>query len=51
MYTEYECMSEELWDLENEEKTSVTDDFLDSFRLQTNYLEEQIEHWLQGEEQ
>ena len=51
MYTEYECMSEELWDLENEEKTSVTDDFLDSFGLQTNYLEEQIEHWLQGEEQ
>lgn len=50
MYTEYESMSEELWDMECQEESSVTDDFLESFRLQTNYLEEQIENWLQREE-
>lgn len=50
MYTEYESMSEDLWDMECQEESSVTDDFLESFRLQTNYLEEQIENWLQREE-
>lgn len=50
MYSEYESMSEELWEMQNEEKSIVTDDFLESFRLQTNYLEEQIEMYLQEED-
>lgn len=48
IYTEYTNMSEELWDLENSDAdfVSVTDDFLNSIKLQTSYLEDEIEDWL-----
>lgn len=46
VYSEYTTMSEELWDLENSEEVSVTDDFLNSMKLQTSYLEDEIEDWL-----
>ena len=46
VYSEYTAMSEELWDLENSEEISVTDDFLNCIKLQTDYLEEEIQHWL-----
>lgn len=50
IFTEYESMSEELWDMETTPESTVTDDFIDSFRLQTDYLEEQIEKWLHKDE-
>ena len=50
MFTEYEFMSNELWDLENTESTDVADDFLESYRVQTHYLEDQIEQWLLNKE-
>lgn len=46
IYSEYETMSEELWILENSENIPVTDDFLNSIKLQTTYLEEEIHDWL-----
>lgn len=48
IYTEYTAMSDELWNLENSdaELISVTDDFLNSIKLQTSYLEDEIEDWL-----
>ena len=46
VYSEYTTMSKELWDYENSEEISVTDDFLNSIKLQTDYLEEEIQHWL-----
>lgn len=47
IYSEYELMSDELWDLESSESTeSVPDDFINAIKLQTSYLEEEIEDWL-----
>ena len=46
IYSEYTTMSEELWNLENSEEISVTDDFLNSIQLQTSYLEDEIHDWL-----
>lgn len=50
VYSEYTTMSEELWNLENSEEISVTDDFLNSIKLQTSYLEDEIEDWLIDDE-
>lgn len=50
VYTEYELMSEELWNLESAEGPAVTDDFLNSVKLQTSYLEDEIEDWLHAAE-
>jgi hypothetical protein len=36
--------------LENTESTDVADDFLESYRVQTHYLEDQIEQWLLNKE-
>ena len=46
VYSEYENMSDDLWDLENSERKDVPDDFLDAMILQTSYLEDEIEDWL-----
>lgn len=46
IYSEYETMSEELWDLENSEGESIPDDFINAIKLQTSYLEDEIEDWL-----
>jgi uncharacterized protein YdcH (DUF465 family) len=50
VYREYEIMSDELWNLETSQEISVSDDFLDAINAQTNYLEEEINGWLQSEE-
>lgn len=47
IYSEYELMSDELWNLESSDSTeSIPDDFFDAIKLQTNYLEDEIEDWL-----
>lgn len=46
IYSEYELMSDELWDLENSDITNIPDDFLNAVKLQTEYLEEEIDDWL-----
>ena len=46
VYTEYETMSDELWNLENTDVTNIPDDFIDAMKLQTEYLEEEIGDWL-----
>ncbi|MEN2436056.1 hypothetical protein AAH994_11620 [Weeksellaceae bacterium A-14] len=46
IYSEYEIMSEELWNLENAEGPSVPDDFINAIQLQTSYLEDEISDWL-----
>ena len=51
VYREYEIMSDELWTLENSSELSVPDDFLNAVNTQTNYLEKEIEGWLQSEEE
>ncbi|MCX8525971.1 hypothetical protein OF897_18820 [Chryseobacterium formosus] len=46
VYSEYENMSDELWNLENSNDTPVPDDFINAMMVQTSYLEEEIEDWL-----
>ncbi|WP_288245106.1 hypothetical protein [uncultured Chryseobacterium sp.] len=46
VYSEYENMSEELWNLENSDDKPVPDDFINAMILQTSYLEDEIEDWL-----
>ncbi len=46
VYSEYENMSEELWNLENSDDKPVPDDFINAMILQTSYLENEIEDWL-----
>ncbi|UOE37808.1 MULTISPECIES: hypothetical protein [Chryseobacterium] len=46
VYSEYENISDDIWNLENSEGNSVTDDFLEAINLQASYLEEEINDWL-----
>lgn len=47
IYSEYELMSDELWDMEsNETAESIPDDFINAIKLQTSYLEDEIQDWL-----
>ncbi|MCI3937723.1 hypothetical protein MQX03_10950 [Chryseobacterium aahli] len=46
VYSEYENMSDELWNLENKEGEPIPDDFINAMVMQTSYLEEEIEDWL-----
>ncbi|WP_294304334.1 hypothetical protein [uncultured Chryseobacterium sp.] len=46
VYSEYENMSNELWNLESSSSEPVPDDFINAMILQTSYLEEEIEDWL-----
>lgn len=46
VYSEYENMSDELWNLENKEGDPIPDDFISAMVMQTSYLEEEIEDWL-----
>ncbi|AKK72996.1 hypothetical protein [Chryseobacterium gallinarum] len=46
VYSEYENMSDELWNLENSNGEPVPDDFINAMVLQTSYLEDEIEDWL-----
>lgn len=46
IYSEYENMSEQLWNIENLEGDSIPDDFLNAIKLQTSYLEDEIQDWL-----
>jgi uncharacterized protein YdcH (DUF465 family) len=44
--SEYENMSNELWNLENSKDEPVPDDFINAMILQASYLEDEIEDWL-----
>lgn len=46
IYSEYELMSNELWEIENDERNSIPDDFINAIQLQAEYLEEEINNWL-----
>lgn len=46
VYSEYENMSAELWNLENSNGDPVPDDFINAMVMQATYLEEEIEDWL-----
>ena len=45
-YTEFENLSDEIWDIETGDRDSVPDDFMMALQLQTNFLEDEIDNWL-----
>ena len=51
IYSEYTNMSEELWTLETSEGISIPDDFINSIKLQTSYLEDEIQDFLMQNEE
>ena len=46
IFSEYELMSDELYDMETSESSNVPDDFIDAIKLQTEFLEEEIDGFL-----
>ncbi|WP_419868843.1 hypothetical protein [Chryseobacterium sp. CT-SW4] len=46
IYSEYENMSDELWNLENSNGEQLPDDFINAIIIQKSYLEDEIEDWL-----
>lgn len=46
VYSEYENVSDDLWNLENSNGDPVPDDFINAMVMQATYLEEEIEDWL-----
>ncbi|MFC6268312.1 hypothetical protein [Frigoriflavimonas asaccharolytica] len=42
IYEEYDYLSDNLWDLEQTEGISITDDFINYIKVETNYLEDEI---------
>lgn len=46
IFSEYELMSDELYTMETSETSNVPDDFIDAVKLQTEFLEEEIDGWL-----
>ena len=46
IYTEFENLSDEIWDIETGYRDSVPDDFMMALQLQTNFLEDEIDNWL-----
>ena len=46
IYSEYEQVSEELWNMENSEDISTPDDFIDATQQQKDFLQHEISDWL-----
>ena len=46
IFSENELMSDELYDMETSESSNVPDDFIDAIKLQTEFLEEEIDGFL-----
>lgn len=46
IFSEYESVSEDLWNWENNLKSNVPDDFVDAAKLQYAILKDEIEDWL-----
>lgn len=46
IYTEFENLSDEIWDIETGSREAVPDDFIFALQLQTNILEDEIDDWL-----
>ena len=50
IYTEFENLSDEIWEIETGDRDSVPDDFMFALQLQTNYLEDEIDEWIDNNE-
>lgn len=50
IFSEFEDLTEEIWEIENGNRATVTDDFIFALKLQINCLEEEIDEWLEIDE-
>lgn len=50
VFSEFEDLTEEIWEIENGNRAAVTDDFIFALKLQINCLEEEIDEWLDIDE-
>ena len=46
IYTEFENLSDEIWDIETGDRDSVPEKKKIELKLQTNFLEDEIDNWL-----
>ena len=46
VYSEFENLSDEIWEIETGDRASVPDDFMFALKMQTNWLEDEIDRWL-----
>lgn len=46
IYSEYELIVDELWELEYSDISNIPDDYINSMKQQTDYLEDEIDDWL-----
>lgn len=46
IYTEFENLSDEIWEMETGDAASVPDDIMYALKLQTYFLEDEIDLWL-----
>ena len=49
VFTEYETMSDDLWQIESSDDPAIPDDYLDSIRIQQSFLEDEVQNWLNSE--
>lgn len=49
IFSEYESVSEDLWNWENTSQNNVPDDFVDAAKLQHSILEDEIQDWLKDD--
>lgn len=50
IYTEFENLSDEIWEIEIGDKADVPDDFMYALKIQTNFLEDEIDQWLNAKD-
>ena len=46
VYSEYKSLSEDLWHINNASSNNLPDDFHSAVEIQTHYLEQEINEWL-----
>lgn len=49
MITEYESITDELWEMQNDNSKNVADDLLNAMEVQSDLLSDAIEEYLQKE--
>lgn len=50
IYSEFENLTDEIWEIEAGDRESVPDDFMIALKLQSHYLEDEIDEWLDNTE-
>lgn len=49
VFAEYETLSDDLWQLESSDEAPIPDDYIESVRVQQNFLEDEVKDWLDAD--